>query len=246
MKGIELEKLTWLEAEKVLTPDSVVVIPLGAGLKEHGPHLPLNNDWLTAEHFKNILLAQCDVVIVPTISYCFYPAFIEYAGTVSISRETSAAVIVDICESLSQFGPRRFYVWNNGISTALPLADAVARLHRKGLLLHYTDLHSAYASLPAGLSQQDGGSHADELETSLMLEIAPQIVNMELACKDFHSDARGRLTRNPDAGLSYSPSGVWGDARLASKEKGIMIVECLSKYLVNDIEKLRRTPVSGA
>ena len=43
-KGVLLEDLTWLEAEKVLTGETVVVIPLGAAAKEHGPHLRLKND----------------------------------------------------------------------------------------------------------------------------------------------------------------------------------------------------------
>ena len=52
-KGILLEDLTWVEAEKVLTEKTIVVIPLGAAAKEHGPHLKLKNDWLIAEHLKN-------------------------------------------------------------------------------------------------------------------------------------------------------------------------------------------------
>ena len=50
--AVLLENLTWDEAERVLTPDAVVVIPLGAECKEHGRHLPLNNDFLMAEYFK--------------------------------------------------------------------------------------------------------------------------------------------------------------------------------------------------
>ncbi|MEA3162360.1 MAG: creatinine amidohydrolase, partial [Verrucomicrobiota bacterium] len=48
-KGFLLEELTWQEAEKVLRIDTVVVIPIGAACKEHGPHLKLKNDWLLAE-----------------------------------------------------------------------------------------------------------------------------------------------------------------------------------------------------
>ena len=44
-RGILLEDLTWQEAEKVLRPDTIVVIPIGAACKEHGPHLKLKNDW---------------------------------------------------------------------------------------------------------------------------------------------------------------------------------------------------------
>ena len=68
-----LENLTWDEAERVLTPDAVVVIPLGAECKEHGRHLPLNNDFLMAEYFKRriIAVAPNEVIVAPTINYSF-------------------------------------------------------------------------------------------------------------------------------------------------------------------------------
>ena len=51
-KAILLEDLTWQEAEACLRPETIVVIPIGAASKEHGPHLKLKNDWLLAEYFK--------------------------------------------------------------------------------------------------------------------------------------------------------------------------------------------------
>src|SRR3954463_7180641 len=60
-KGILLQNLTWIEAEKVLTPETVVVIPLGAESKEHGPHLKLKNDFLIAEYLKKRVLQSSDV-----------------------------------------------------------------------------------------------------------------------------------------------------------------------------------------
>src|SRR5437588_12981333 len=83
-KGILLEDLTWVDAERVLTPDTVVVLPLGAEAKEHGPHLKLKNDWLMAEYLKTRVLEQADVVIAPTVNYNFYPAFVEYPGSTSL------------------------------------------------------------------------------------------------------------------------------------------------------------------
>src|SRR4029453_16591284 len=120
-KGVLLEDLTWVEAEKVLTPDAVVVVPLGAAAKEHGPHLKLKNDWLIAEYLKNRILALSRVVIAPTINYHFYPAFVEYPGSTSLRVEVARDLVVDICRSLSRFGPRRFYILNTGISTVRAL-----------------------------------------------------------------------------------------------------------------------------
>src|SRR5450432_3995462 len=96
-KGILLEDLTWIEAEKVLTAETLVVIPLGAESKEHGPHLKLKNDWLIAEYLKREVLARSNVVIAPTVNYHYFPAFLEYAGSTSLRLETARDLIVDIC-----------------------------------------------------------------------------------------------------------------------------------------------------
>ncbi|MBX9694447.1 MAG: creatininase family protein, partial [Cyanobacteria bacterium] len=122
--GILLERNTWREAEPHLTSNSVVVIPLGAQCKQHGLHLKLNNDWLIAEYLKQRVREKLPVVIAPTINYSFYPAMVDYPGTVSLRSETARDMVIDICESLSRFGPRYFYILNTGISTIRPLANA--------------------------------------------------------------------------------------------------------------------------
>src|SRR5687767_15994482 len=88
-KGILLENLTWVEAEKILNEKTVVVIPVGAAAKEHGPHLKLKNDWLIAEYLKRRVLERSDVVVAPTVNYHFYPAFLEYPGSTSLRLETA-------------------------------------------------------------------------------------------------------------------------------------------------------------
>ena len=86
--GVRLEDLTWIEAEKRLTPQTVVVIPLGAESKEHGPHLKLKNDFLIADYLARRVREASDVVVAPPINYSFYPAFVEYPGSVSLRFET--------------------------------------------------------------------------------------------------------------------------------------------------------------
>src|SRR5437879_6411795 len=114
-KGILLEDLTWVEAEKVLTPDTVVTIALGAEAKEHGPHLKLKNDWLIAEYLKARVLDRAEAVVAPTVGYSFYPAFVEYPGSTTLRLETARDCIVDICRSLARHGPRPFCVTTTGV-----------------------------------------------------------------------------------------------------------------------------------
>jgi creatinine amidohydrolase len=241
-KGVLLEDLTWVEAEKKLTPETIIVIPLGAAAKEHGPHLKLKNDFLIAEYLKKKVLEKENVVIAPTVNYGFYPAFTEYPGTTHLRFETFRDMMVDICRGLSRFGPRRFYALNTGISTLHPLREASQILSRENIILEFTNLSEILGPVEKKISHQEGGSHADEIETSMMMVIAPATVDMKKAAKDFHQ-GEGPLTRNPkNTKGTYSPTGIWGDATLASKTKGKVAVGALVQGVLNDIRRLKSKP----
>lgn len=237
--GFLLEDLTWVEAEKLLTPETVVVLPLGAAAKEHGPHLLLKNDFLIAEYLKQRVLEKAAVVVAPTLNYHFYPAFVEYPGSTTLTQDTARDVVVEICRSLSAYGPRRFYVLNTGISTVRALKPAAERLAAEGVLMTWTDLPKALGELEKTVATQPYGSHADEIETSMMLYMAPETVDMTKAVRDCHPDRPGGLTRRPDGPGTYSPTGVWGDATLATREKGKVICEALVAAILEDLEQLR-------
>jgi|SRR5580658_2791353 creatinine amidohydrolase len=238
--AILLETLSWDEAERVLTSDTVIVIALGAESKEHGRHLQLNNDFLMAEYLKKRVLdaAPQNTVIAPTINYSYYPAFLEYPGSTSLSVDTARTMFTDIIHSLAHYGPRRFYILNTGISTLRPLAQAATDLAKDGILLHYTDLTK---DDPVEKKvRQSGGTHADEIETSMMLYIAPESVRMKKAARDLSPNQPGGLTRDPQGKGTYSPTGAWGDPTLATREKGQAVTESLVSTILKDIEELRQ------
>lgn len=239
-RGVSLQELTWIEAERALGPETVVVIPLGAAAKEHGPHLLLENDLLLADYLEERVLAESEVVVAPTITYSYYPTLVEYPGTTSLRLETARDLVVDICVSLARFGPRRFYVLNTGVSTRIPLKAAEEELARLGILMRWTNVSEVLAPVVAQVSQQAVGSHADEIETSLMLVCAPETVDMSLAVRDGQARRGSGLTLdagNQDA--TYSPSGVFGDATLATRAKGERVWEHWVASVLTEIEALR-------
>ena len=243
-RGVLLEDLSWMEAEKVLASDTVVAIPLGAESKEHGPHLKLKNDWLIAEYLKARVLARADVVMAPTVNYSYYPAFLDYPGSTSLGMQTARDMVVDICRSLAHYGPHRFYVINTGVSTALALKPAAEILASEGILMRYTDVLTVTEQVEKKVSKQEGGTHADEIETSMMLYMAPDSVDMTKAVKDYHPrTGNGGLSRDPNTKGIYSPSGIWGDPTLATREKGKAVTEALVDATVMEIEALRRSPL---
>ena len=238
-KGILLEELTWPEAEKVLTADTVIVIPVGAESKEHGPHLKLRNDFILATYFARQVLQRSSVVIVPTVNYSFYPAFVEYPGSTTLRLETARDMFVDICRSLARYGPRRFYALNTGVSTMRALKPAAEILAGEGILFTYTNIIEAGAEAEKRLSKQEGGTHADEMETSMLLYIDPSSVDMSKAVKDYHPSKAEGLTRDPAKPGVYSATGIFGDPTLATREKGEAVVKATLDTILRDIEALR-------
>ena len=84
--GVALADLSWVDAEPYLTASSVVVIPLGAGAVEQGPHLKLNSDERLARYLASRVQSAASVVVAPLITYGFHPQFTEYPGTASLTQ----------------------------------------------------------------------------------------------------------------------------------------------------------------
>jgi creatinine amidohydrolase len=244
--GLRLGDLTWQQAADVLRAETVVIIPLGAGSKEHGPHLKLSNDAIVSDYLTRRLIDASDVVVAPSLPYHYFPAFVEYPGSTSLALDTARALTVDAVTGLARFGPRRFYVLNTGVSTTRALEPAARQLATQGILLTYTDLAGRLERASAAIRQQEGGTHADEVETSMMLYIDPASVDMRRAVKEYSpSPGPLQLTRRRGAPGTFSESGVWGDATLATRGKGRIIVETLASGIIEDVEALRRaTPPS--
>jgi len=240
MSGVFLENLTWLEAELLLQSDKVIILPIGAQTKEHGPHLPLNTDWLTAQYLTQAIVESIKVIALPTVAYGYYPAFSEYAGSISLQETTFTDTVLQIIHSIHQHGASKFYVLNTGISTNPALHSIQHKLNEQQISMNYTDLTTIISDIEANIEEQALGSHADELETSMMLYMYPDRVDMNKAVPELNTKTgSGGFTKNTQATTGIiSPSGSWGDPTLATKEKGQLIVQALIARIKQQIELL--------
>ncbi len=133
---------------------------------------------------------------------------------------------------------------NTGVSTLRTLKPAAEILKADGIGFHYTDVLQVGAAAEAKVKQQKSGTHADEIETSLMLYIAPKAVDMKKAVKDNGPrTGPGGLTRDPNKPERYSPSEVFGDATLATRAKGEAVAKAMVEGMLAEIEALRATPI---
>lgn len=239
-KAVYLEDLSWTMARQLLTPDAVVVIPLGAGAKEHGPHLPLATDYLQAEGYANVVALQRKVIITPIVSYGFYPAFLKYPGSTSINFETATSSVVQIVRSLAGYGPRRFYIINIGVSTTPTLVTAAKTLAEEGILLYYSRYDRAgFENAERPFRTRTYSGHADELETSNVLHLRPDLVDMSKAVNDSSMKGKsGSMTPVMMQGGNLNTSGINGYAALATPEKGRNGMTAFANELIREIDSV--------
>lgn len=235
--GDFLGDLTWPQARQRLAETPAVVIPFGAGAKQHGPHLPMNTDQRVMQHLLEHAATHHDVVIAPPVLHGWFPAFSDYPGTEIADASVFQNYIAAIAESLVKQRVQRLVFLNLGITraTGLPLAvvarDMRSRHGIPTLVLSWDDLET---DAVGAFSEQTRGGHADELETSVMLALDPQAVAMDKAAVDYRGALKSQIGYAPghfEVDPDNPASGVFGDARLASAEKGTKVLQIMRERL---------------
>ncbi|NDH63317.1 MAG: creatininase family protein [Alphaproteobacteria bacterium] len=203
-RGVWLEDLTWQEAKVRFDAGAVVVVPVGAASKAHGPHLPLKTDALTARALAQNLVERLPIVAAPVVGFGFYPAFTAFAGSQHLTADTFKALMRELVGNLRGHGVRRIAILNTGVSTEKPLDELSGELGEIAVL--HMRLFGAKAD---ALFDDLEGGHADERETSVMLALEPRSVRMD------------RLIPEGD----FKTTAATGDASRASAFKGERLVD---------------------
>lgn len=245
--SVVLSEITWPQAERRLTRDAVVLWAYGNASKAHGAHLPLATDFLQAEYVKTEVAKRTPVLVAPSIPYGYYPPFLEYPGSTTVPLSVTVELIASVCRSYARTSQvRRCYMVAHGPITRAVVAAVTRELAAEGLLFRGTDWDAAKAAGVAAVKQQTRGSHADEIETSMLLAIAPGAVDMRQAVREYGAspETGGRMIGNrPERDGVLSPSGVFGDATLATADKGRRIVDGVIDAVVRDVQALRAAPL---
>jgi creatinine amidohydrolase len=236
--GAYLGQLTWPEAEQRLRDAPLVIVPFGAGAKEHGPHLPMNADQVVMEYLLRQAVDSLPVVVAPAILHGWFPAFRDFPGTEVRDPDVFTRYVHGVALSLISHGARRIVFLNTGIrnATGLPLAVAARELRVETgtptLVVSWDDLETEEV---AALEEQRTGGHADEIETSIHLVLQPELVHMDRAVASYPEGGRsaapgyrpGLYSRDPDD-PAYSTTGLTGDPRLATREKGERVLAIMT------------------
>lgn len=243
-----IAELSWPEIRDRLDAGRRTVVVAFGATEQHGPHLPLATDTLLGDELARRIAERLDALIAPTVAVGCSSHHSAFAGTLSLSDETFAAIVGDLVASFARSGFSRAVLLPSHGGNFVPLARAVEALDAPATLRvdALTDL-SVLASLPVfgeqheGVPLGEGGLHAGEWETSLLLASEPQLVHMERAAAGYVGNPDEALSAVFDVGVrNLSGNGVIGDPARADRERGLRywdhIVDLVIAQLTDDDE----------
>jgi creatinine amidohydrolase len=252
-RGAYLGELSWPDAETWLRESPVVIVPFGAGAKEHGPHLPMNADQKVMEYLCRQAVDSLPVLVAPPILHGWFPAFRDYPGTEVSDPEVFQEYVSEVARSLIAKGAQRIVFLNTGITraTGLPIAIAAREIRVQTgvptLVVSWDDLETPEID---ALAEQRAGGHADELETSIHLFLQPELVSPDLPPADYRESGAGDypgyqpglFSRDPED-PAYSETGYYGDPSLARAEKGEAVLAIMTRSWLEALRGFSQTPL---
>lgn len=225
MSVADFARISWPEVEARIPGRPVALLAVGA-CEQHGAHLPLTTDTDMAQGVARRLAATLGALLLPPITYGDAWTARSFPGTISISPRTLQAMIEDIGGDVQRMGARGLVIVNGHFGNRGPIGLAARTLVEAGLpvcALDYPGLEDSAVRNCTSRPAAPGFYHADEVETAIMLAVAPEGVQMELAAPSYPDFPAG-FGSEPLQIRDFNPSGVFGDPRPATDETGEALI----------------------
>ncbi|MGV3577034.1 MAG: creatininase family protein [Devosia sp.] len=225
MSGSDFSRTPWVDVAKRIEDGALAVLALGA-CEQHGAHLPLTTDTDMAHGVGKRLADELDALLLPPITYGDAWTASAYPGTISISPRTLQAMMEDIGHELLRMGVQGLVIVNGHFGNREPMLLAARTLATAGLPVCHLDYPGLERFASEICDSQPAGSgfyHADEVETAIMLAVAPEAVDMERA-EPSYPDFPPTFGSEPMQFRDFNPSGVFGDPRPATAAKGEALI----------------------
>lgn len=243
---IELARSTWTDvAAHIDAGKTTAFLPFGA-LEQHGPHLPLSTDTLQCGEIARRLAERTDGILLPPVHYGETWGNSGHPGTISLSPSTVTAIAIDIGRAAAGFGVDAFVIVNGDYGNMNPLVLASRLLQMEhgipALVIDYPGLVAAGDAVKESPWAAPGLCHADEIETSMILSIDPDLVHPDRYAPSY-PEMPGDFGHRPVRLGDIAESGVFGDPRPATAEKGEAIIETVvgnALVLVEAFERAMR------
>ena len=240
-----LEEMTWRGAREEFRRAKVALIPVGS-TEQHGPHLPLGTDSLTAEALAGAAATETGAICTPVIPVGLSEHHRQFWGTLWVEPEHFRGYMKGIATSLSYHGIRRIIYVNGHGGNAAALGEVCRGLHREGVYALVWQWWQAVAELSAELFPK-AGSHAGEPETAMMLHLNEGLVDKGAveAAAERAAPRWGAHKFGTDVSfdtLDFSESGATGDPRRATKRAGERLYRAALEHLIGLVRWLEELP----
>lgn len=238
-------EMSWPQIQALDRERTAIVMPV-ASVEQHGRHLPVGTDYLLmhklVEALGGFAVEGGEGVILPILQFGLNTEHAAFPGTICLERRTLEDILCQQANSFLRHGFRRFAVLNTHGGN-FDLLDSFLRTYkvRNGCSMinidyYRTDVFAGHEQLfdnPVGLDV-----HAGEFESSLMLYLYPDLVNMDQDARDL-SECNMPAGRLPLGWLTHelSRSGIIGDATYAGKEKGRAFFTLICDYVLKAMEE---------
>lgn len=252
-RSLRLEHLSAPEiADLVAAGWSRIIVPLGA-TEQHGPGLPLCVDTLHGHATALHAAARLDrTLVAPALPFGYSPEHMAFPGTISLRRETLAAVLEDYAASLAQGGFSFVYFWFGHGGDWAVARETLPPLRSRwpGCRVAFTRDIAAYVAAtwdtyPAteGIAPEVAGSHAGEFEASILAALRPDLLRRDhLAAGDPRPLNDIASTMMSEGIQAVSPNGVLGDQRPADAARGQRYLAVLAAWLAEDFTRELNAP----
>lgn len=217
----------------------VAILPLGA-TEQHGYHMPLGVDIILAEALSRRVAEETGATVLPVMPFGYSWVWRDAPGTVTLDNKTIEDVICEAAESMARHGVRHLFLINGHEANSATMKYAARRMwdhaNIKVWRLFYPNLQSVMAEHCESPTWH-GIVHACEFETSLMLAVAPELVDMDKAAREYPPRDRGYFQGGRPMG-ELSTSGVFGDATLGTAEKGHAMLDVFTDLMAQAVREI--------
>ena len=225
---LRLSALPWTEAAERFRADPRLLVPVGT-LLQHGPHLPLGTDAVIVTRLAEALSSEYGVMLAPTLPFGAGSEREQaYAGSGCLSGKTVHRVLNELVENWEEQGVEEiFLLTTHGFG---PHLQALGTVVSDRARIRAVDLHAV--DLGAFIETPHGEEHAGELETSLLLHLAPEMVRADrVADAPVEGRELERLREGEEPVPPAGSPGVVGRPSRATAEKGSRIFGFLVGFL---------------
>lgn len=229
--------MTMKEFTSHLEKTRTIIFPFGV-VEEHGSHLPLNTDTIIIEEILKRVIVHRPVFCAPAINYGVCTTTRRHPGTISISAATLRRIALDLIRDAYGKGLRNFLLLSGhggGLHiSALKEAGEILIDELDGLRIAALSPYDVLWKELAALCETPNDSHAGEIETSLILALAPHLVKGR-ADEEYPAIPKPFIVRDK---VGYWPGGVWGNPHKASQEKGEQAIAVIMAKIIGLIDAI--------